>query len=45
MPTLTDEVRAAHEAGHLAHVATLNKDGSPHVTIAAQPGQGRGDAR
>ena len=33
MPTLTDEVRAALEAGHLAHLVTLNEDGSPHVTV------------
>jgi PPOX class probable F420-dependent enzyme len=33
MPNLTDEVRAALEVGHLAHLATLNEDGSPHVTV------------
>jgi PPOX class probable F420-dependent enzyme len=33
MSTLTDEVRAALEAGHLAHLVTLNEDGSPHVTV------------
>jgi len=33
MPTLTHETRAALEAGHLAHLVTLNEDGSPQVTI------------
>lgn len=33
MSTLTDDVRAALEAGHLAHLVTLNEDGSPHVTV------------
>ena len=31
--TLSDEARAALEAGHLAHLVTLNEDGSPHVTL------------
>ena len=33
MSTLSDEARAALEAGHLAHLVTLNEDGSPHVTL------------
>jgi PPOX class probable F420-dependent enzyme len=33
MPILTEETRAALESGHLAHLATLNGDGSPQVTI------------
>lgn len=31
--TLTPEVRAALEAGHLAHLTTINRDGSPQVAI------------
>jgi len=30
---LTPEVRAALTAGHLAHLVTLEADGTPHVTI------------
>ena len=30
---LTDEVRQALTAGHLAHLVTLNADGSPQVSI------------
>jgi len=30
---LTDEVRAALTAGHLAHLVTLSPEGHPHVTI------------
>ena len=30
---LNDTVRQALTAGHLAHLVTLNKDGSPHVSI------------
>jgi PPOX class probable F420-dependent enzyme len=30
---LNDTVRQALTAGHLAHLVTLNKDGSPHVYI------------
>jgi PPOX class probable F420-dependent enzyme len=30
---LTDEVRRALTAGHLAHLVTLNADGSPQVSI------------
>ena len=33
MTGLTDEVRAALTAGHLAHLTTLNADGSPQVSI------------
>jgi PPOX class probable F420-dependent enzyme len=33
MITLNDEVRAALSAGHLAHLVTLNPDGSPQVAI------------
>jgi len=33
MLILTEETRAALEGGHLAHLATLNSDGSPQVTI------------
>jgi len=33
MPLLSDEVRAAVTGGHLAHLTTLNADGSPQVTI------------
>jgi PPOX class probable F420-dependent enzyme len=33
MITLNDEVRAALSAGHLAHLVTLNSDGSPQVAI------------
>jgi PPOX class probable F420-dependent enzyme len=31
--TLSDEVRAALSAGHLAHLVTLNADGSPQIAI------------
>jgi hypothetical protein len=30
---LNDTVRQALTAGHLAHLVTLNNDGSPHVSI------------
>jgi PPOX class probable F420-dependent enzyme len=30
---LTPEVRAVIESGRLAHFVTLNRDGSPHLTI------------
>jgi len=30
---LNDTVRQTLTAGHLAHLVTLNKDGSPHVSI------------
>ncbi|GCE05796.1 putative pyridoxamine 5'-phosphate oxidase [Dictyobacter aurantiacus] len=30
---LSDEVRRALTAGHLAHLTTLNPDGSPQVTV------------
>jgi len=30
---LNDRVRQALAAGHLAHLVTLNKDGSPQVSI------------
>src|SRR5688500_19254421 len=33
MSLLSDEVRAALTAGHLAHLTTLNADGSPQVSI------------
>jgi PPOX class probable F420-dependent enzyme len=33
MPVLTDQVRAALTAGHLAHLVTLEPDGSPQVSI------------
>jgi PPOX class probable F420-dependent enzyme len=33
MITLNDEVRAALSSGHLAHLVTLNPDGSPQVAI------------
>jgi len=33
MSVLTDEARAALTGGHLAHLTTLGRDGSPHVTI------------
>ena len=33
MITLNDEVREAISAGHLAHLVTLNPDGSPQVAI------------
>ena len=29
VPILTQQVRAALQAGHLAHLVTLNEDGSP----------------
>lgn len=34
MPVLTPSARAVIESDHLAHLVTLNPDGSPHVTIA-----------
>jgi PPOX class probable F420-dependent enzyme len=33
MSVLNDAARAALTGGHLAHLVTLNPDGSPHVTI------------
>src|SRR5687768_11801992 len=33
MSLLSDEVRAALTAGHLAHLTTLNADGSPQVSV------------
>ena len=30
---LSPEIRQAIEGGHLAHMVTLNPDGSPHVTV------------
>lgn len=33
MVALSNEVRAALQAGHLAHLTTLNADGSPQVTV------------
>jgi len=30
---LNDKIRQALTAGHLAHLVTLNNDGSPHVSI------------
>jgi len=33
MPPLTASVRHAIEGGHLAHLVTLNPDGSPQVTV------------
>lgn len=33
MTLLTDPVREALTGGHLAHLVTLNPDGSPHVTV------------
>jgi PPOX class probable F420-dependent enzyme len=33
MAMLGDEVRAALTAGHLAHLVTLNADGSPQVSV------------
>jgi PPOX class probable F420-dependent enzyme len=33
MTVLNDAARAALAGGHLAHLVTLNSDGSPHVTI------------
>ncbi len=33
MITLNNEVRAALTSGHLAHLVTLNADGSPQVAI------------
>jgi len=33
MPVLGDDVRAALTAGHLAHLVTLNADGSPQVSV------------
>ena len=34
MAVLTASARAVIESDHLAHLVTLNPDGSPHVTIA-----------
>jgi PPOX class probable F420-dependent enzyme len=34
MAVLTPSARAVIESDHLAHLVTLNPDGSPHVTIA-----------
>ncbi|HYR63489.1 MAG TPA: PPOX class F420-dependent oxidoreductase [Actinomycetota bacterium] len=33
MSVLTSEARSALTGGHLAHLTTLGRDGSPHVTI------------
>lgn len=33
MTELTPEIRAAIEGGHLAHLVTLNPDGSPQTTV------------
>jgi PPOX class probable F420-dependent enzyme len=33
VPVLTDDVRAALTAGHLAHLVTLNADGTPQVSV------------
>jgi PPOX class probable F420-dependent enzyme len=33
MTKLPDPIREALTAGHLAHLVTINPDGSPHVTI------------
>ena len=33
---LSDTVRQALTAGHLAHLVTLNQDGSPQVSLALQ---------
>jgi hypothetical protein len=33
MTMLSDSIREALTAGHLAHLVTINPDGSPHVTI------------
>ena len=33
MSVLIDEARAALASGHLAHLVTLNPDGSPQVTL------------
>ena len=33
MTMLSDPIREALTAGHLAHLVTINPDGSPHVTI------------
>ena len=33
MSVLIDQARAALASGHLAHLVTLNPDGSPQVTI------------
>jgi PPOX class probable F420-dependent enzyme len=33
MTTLTDDVRQALTAGRLAHLATINADGSPQVSV------------
>lgn len=34
MTVLTTSARAVIESDHLAHLVTLNPDGSPHVTVA-----------
>ena len=34
MSVLSDEARAALTSGNLAHLTTLGRDGSPHVTLA-----------
>ncbi|MDQ6822004.1 MAG: TIGR03618 family F420-dependent PPOX class oxidoreductase [Actinomycetota bacterium] len=34
MSVLTQSARAVIESDHLAHLVTLNPDGTPHVTIA-----------
>lgn len=33
MSVLNEHARAALMAGHLAHLATLNPDGAPHITV------------
>ena len=33
MPLLTDDIRAALTAGRLAHLTTINPDGSPQVSV------------
>jgi PPOX class probable F420-dependent enzyme len=33
MSKLTDEVRSVLSEGHLGHLTTLNRDGSPQVTV------------
>lgn len=38
MGVLTEDVRAALTAGRLAHLVTLNQDGSPQVTIVGGSG-------
>ncbi len=34
MTVLTPSARAVIESDHVAHLVTLNRDGSPHVTLA-----------